>query len=685
MLRNFVRSTPRKTRNYTGSFASSRLASTQLFLICVSLVIIAVSCASPQVQIQHTEFYMGLIDNDILRKIKFFEMALLSPNEYVRRASAEELAILMSRGNELSSGTIKAVQKEAHGFWAEAFSAAHDNKKENVLSFLLKYDLNTASFHGARHYLLSECERKHIIFTKSEKAAIEGLYAVSRNSFSEALRFFRDFQIDIQSDDETLTEKKWPEQLPELFIQYPILINNLGRAFQNTESGSEGITLFLKWETDLAAGNDKSQPEHHYRLLYGAGRIARARGQQSALALFERALALVDIGDQSDIFIWNIMDRALNESTGKFLEKLEKLIPLWHKESFFNDIMERFLQNLAAAQDWNKIIRAFDLIKNTNADVQKAAFAWIIERAIEENLLSASETRLAAQAINSPSADPLIFARIAHNASSSVTIPSLYYRSKTAETLGLPFIEYAENTVESTVPTYAFQFLMDFFNYGIAHLANPYIRSMERDLSPGDLRALARAYAKEEMYNHSMRLIQVYIHNESYSKERQDLELMFPRPFLELIEQYAGQYNLEPSVMLGLIRAESAFQPAIVSRAGAVGLAQFMPATAADVADRIRRAGGPNYAGPEYNLDRTIPELSVHMGCFYLNMRRNQLNDIQLALMAYNGGVPRIQRAQRANPKLPPDLIVETHPIYETRDYGRRVPGFAAVYQALYY
>ena len=677
---------PQKTRNCA-----------QFLLICVSLVIIAVSCASPQAQLQHTEFYMGLIEHDTSRKIKFFEMALLSPNEYVRSAAAEELAVLMSRGNTLSSGTVKTVQKEVKGFWADAFSAAHDIKKENVLSFLFKYDLNTASFHGARNFVLGACEKLHITFSKSEKAVIDGFFAVSCGSFNEALRFFRDFQIDIHSDDETLTEKKWPDQLPEIFIQYPILINNLGRSFQNTETGSEGITLFQKWEAELAA-KDNSLKDHHYRLLYCAGRIARARGLRSALPFFERALAFVEEGDQTDICIWNILDRSLNESTEKLLENLEKFIPLWYKGSFYNDIMVRYLQNLAAVQDWNKIIRTFNLIKNTNADVQKAAFAWIIERAIEENLLSASEMRLAAQAVSSyglettpqgsaagSPPDPLAFARIAYNASASFTIPSLYYRSKTSAVLGLPFIEYAENTAENTGTTQAVQFLLDFFKYGMSNLANPYIRAMENDLSPDELRALARAYAKEEMYNLSMRLIQVYIHRESYSKEKQDLELMFPRPYLELIEKYTGQYNLEPSMMLGLIRAESAFQPSIVSRAGAVGLAQFMPATAADVADRIRRAGGPNYASDEYNLDRTIPELSIHMGCYYLNMRRNQLNDIQLALMAYNGGVPRIQRAQRANPKLPPDLIVETHPIYETRDYGRRVPGFAAVYKALYY
>jgi len=656
-----------------------------LFLtLCVSLIIIAVSCASPQMNQKHSDFYMGLIDTDTTRKIKFFETALLSPNIFVRRAAAEELAVLMTQGNNLSSETIKTVQREAHGFWAESFSCALSNNKENILSFLFKYNLNTASFHGARQFLLSECEKKKMIFTESEKAAIEGFYAVSRNSFNEALSHFRGFQIEIRNDDGTFSEKKWPEQLPELFIEYPILINNLGRAFQNTESGSEGITLFLKWEAELASKNIASQ-DHRYRLLYCAGRIARAKGYQSALSYFEQALALSESGDESDICIWNILDRSLNNSTEKFIENLEKLTPLWHKGDFFNDIMEKYLQNLAAAQDWNKIIRSYNLIKNTDANVQKAAFAWIIERAIEENLLSASDNRLAAQAVNSPSADHLIYAKIAYNASASISIPSLYYRSRTASVLGLPFIEYSENTVTATVPTPAFQFLMDFFVYEIPHLANPYIRSMEKDLSPDELRALSQAYAEAKMYNLSIRLIQVYIYRENYKIERRDFELLYPRPYLELIEPYARQYNLEPSIMLGLIRCESVFQPTIISHAGAVGLAQFMPATAKDVAERIRRAGGPDYAGPEYNLDRTIPELSIHMGCYYLSMRRNQLNDIQLALMAYNGGVPRIQRAQRANPKLPPDLIVETHPIYETRDYGRRVPGFAAVYKELYY
>jgi len=663
----------------------------------LSLALLAGSCASPAVQNVQDAFYLGLTETGAHQKEKLFEKALLSPNEYVRRASAEELAILMQRGNHISSKTMKIVRKEAHGFWADAFEVTDDINKEKALSFLAGVNLNTASFYEAREFVLSECQKKHIDFTEEEIAIIRGHYYAARSWYKDALEIYAALQVKTSNDGEEQPASSpsmassWPEKIPALFIQYPGNILSFGRTFQYTESGNAGTTLFLKWEAELAAGNDDALKIPRYNLLYSAGRIARARGQASAASIFERALAVAPNKEESDRCIWNLLSLAVESTNNTFINRLERYIPLWHNSSYFIDVMEQYMQRLTARQDWNKIIRIFTLVKNTDADVQKAASAWLIQRAIEEKLLSASDSRLAAQAVNSrtAAADPLVFARIAYDASYSISIPSLYYRCRTASALRLPFLEFSENTAGTFTkepPSQALQFLLDFFNNNIAELADPYIRAIERDLSPAELRALSEAYAEAEIYNLSMRVITAFINRESYKKERRDLELAYPRPYLKLIESYAKQYNLAPSMMLGLIRAESAFQHAVVSRAGAVGLAQFMPATAKDVAARIHRAGGPNYASIEYNsLDRTIPEVSVHMGSFYLNMRRNELNDIQLALMAYNGGVPRIRRAQNANPKLPPDLIVETHPTYETRDYGRRVVGFAAVYEALYY
>ena len=632
-----------------------------------------------------------------------FEKSLSNPNEFIRRAASEELALLMMQGHSLSAGTLARVQSEARGFWAAAFDAVNNgDNKEKILSFFFGNDLNNPSFHEARNFVLRECKEKEIIFTDFELAAIEGFYAISRSRASDALAFFRRFQT---STLQTPNEKKWSEQIPEIFIKYPVLINFLGRAFQGTQaSGSEGVTLLTSWEANLSKNAEAHRfKDHRYRLIFSAARIARARGGLSGqgITLFERALSLAPDKDQSDICIWNILDLALGESTESFLRHFEKYYAVIQIKNYFDDVFERSLQQMIAAQDWGRIIRAFSSLNKSSADVPKGAFAWLIVRAMDEDLLSDANKRLAASAVSMPQADKKTYAQIAYNASSLISLPSLYYRARSAEVLELPLIEYTKSNTNGTnkqtqqngapapgaitTPSALMDFLLGFFRNGASHLANPYIRSNERNLSAPELRSLAQAYADQNMHPQAMRLAGIYINREPYTRERRDLELMFPRPFLELTEKYAREFKITPQLLFGLIRAESAFQHAVVSHAGAVGLTQLMPATAKEMSDRLRRSGGRNYTNHSNELDLTDPELNVHIGTFYFNYLIGMFEDPQLALMAYNGGMNRVRRWQRANPKLPADLIAETANIYETRDYARRLIGFAAVYRELYY
>jgi soluble lytic murein transglycosylase len=644
---------------------------------CFIFLLILCTCTSnshPHVQLD--DFYLGLLNDSNDEKIILFERALISSNEYIRQAAAEELAILLSQGYELSERTIIRIRQEIKGFWADAFDISANFNKEKVLFFLLSNELNTASFHEARRFVMLECEKHGIVFSETEQAIINGHYAFTSLRNNDALNYFRILQ----------TNGIWPEQPPELFLIYPNLINNLGRTFQNTQTGNEGITLLLQWETNLTNRNNAQLlQDQRYRLLHSAGRIARVRGHANTIPIFERALQVTSNGEQTDIVVWNILDVSLNRPADVFNDRLEQYIPYWHRGSFYNDILERFLHRLVLAQDWDNLIRAFSLIKDNNNDFPTAAFAWIIYRTLEENLLSNDQRRLAAAAINSQTADLSAFARITYNASFRVSIPSLYYRSLSAAVLNLPFIEFSDDSETETKPSPALEFLLGFFEHGAAHLANPYIRSMERDLSPDELRSLAQAYTDEQTYHLAMRLVAQYINRESYTIKRLDLELAYPRPYLELTERHARQNDSAPSLMFALIRAESAFQSAVVSRAGAVGLAQLMPATADEMANRLRRLGIHDYFSPENTLDLTDPELNVHIGSYYLNLRRNNLNNDIFALMAYNGGINRVRRWERASTNLPPDLVGETANIFETRDYFKRVLGFAAIYEELYY
>jgi soluble lytic murein transglycosylase len=113
-----------------------------------------------------------------------------------------------------------------------------------------------------------------------------------------------------------------------------------------------------------------------------------------------------------------------------------------------------------------------------------------------------------------------------------------------------------------------------------------------------------------------------------------------------------------------------------------------MAPTAEDMAARIARSGGPDYRSPEINLKD--PEISIHIGSYYLRYLIGQMGNPMLALLAYNGGMGRVRRwqaadGQQAGGGLPYDLFLESIEFTETREYGRRVLSAASVYGYLYY
>jgi soluble lytic murein transglycosylase len=82
---------------------------------------------------------------------------------------------------------------------------------------------------------------------------------------------------------------------------------------------------------------------------------------------------------------------------------------------------------------------------------------------------------------------------------------------------------------------------------------------------------------------------------------REAWEIMFPRPYWELIEREARRNRLDPFLVAGLIRQESRFESTAVSYAGALGLMQLMPRTARDLA-RMGRLSRNRILDPDLNV-----------------------------------------------------------------------------------
>jgi len=645
-----------------------------LFSFCVTV------CANSGVQ---SDFFRALqLKKDTEKKaeaVRLFEKALESSNEFIRQAAAEELANFEVNGVQLSARTARRIRREASGFWAAAFEAVDSTvEKDKAYEFLLKFDQKAAE--DARFYVLRGCEKKGIFFDEKELAAIDGHLAVSALRYNEALEFFGAFRED----------GNWPDRLPQIFIKNPALINDLGRAFQYTSFGAQGLSLFLQWENNLDNTADfrsiSSTPQDvRFRLLFLAARIARRIGQRdTAVSLFEQAMVLAPNSEQSDASIWYILDMSLVETRDVFIRRLDRYIPMWNDSNYFNDVLEKFLQLLAAEKNWKRIIAVFNMLRDKHASI-RAGYSWVIARTIEEGLLSNEEKVLAAQASESESPDVSFFTRTAYDELNNDVTSLLYYRSLSAPVLGRPVLEISsEPQAKNENPSPALQFILGFFSHGAAEYAFEHITRMEQELSADELRAASFALGQAGMYAQSVQLVSRYINREGHTLNRQDLELLFPRPYCDLVEKYAAQTGVAPQMLFALIRTESAFQSDIVSHAGAVGLTQLMPDTALEMAGRIRRAGGPDYAASENGLDMKNPEQNIHIGAYYLSYLTGRFENELLSLLAYNGGMNRVRR-WRAASLLPVDLFLETVSIYETRDYGRKVIAAASVYKELYY
>ena len=153
------------------------------------------------------------------------------------------------------------------------------------------------------------------------------------------------------------------------------------------------------------------------------------------------------------------------------------------------------------------------------------------------------------------------------------------------------------------------------------------------------------------------------------------VNMRFPVRHLDIVREHAGE--LEPSVILAVIMAESSFRQYAESHRGAQGLMQLMPATAEEIAVLM----GMTDFQPE---DVWRPEVNIAMGSFYLNRLKARYNGcLELALAAYNAGQGRVN-SWLADPELSSDGVsLDRIPFPETYNYIRRVRRNIRVYDIL--
>ena len=111
------------------------------------------------------------------------------------------------------------------------------------------------------------------------------------------------------------------------------------------------------------------------------------------------------------------------------------------------------------------------------------------------------------------------------------------------------------------------------------------------------------------------------------------------RVFYPIISAAADRHNVDPALVKAIIMAESGYNPFAISKRGAKGLMQLMPATA-------------DALGVEDPYD---PEHNINGGVKYLKQLINQFQgNRRLAVAAYNAGSKKVKKYNG----IPPSKII---------------------------
>ena len=138
------------------------------------------------------------------------------------------------------------------------------------------------------------------------------------------------------------------------------------------------------------------------------------------------------------------------------------------------------------------------------------------------------------------------------------------------------------------------------------------------------------------------------------SMKRRYHESVSDQELEEAVARYAYEYRLSPALLFAVMKAESSFNPTIISKAGAVGLMQLIPETAI-------RHGVRHLYDTRENIGGGAKHLRYLLDRFHGNIR--------LALAAYNAGEKKVDRYRQITP------------FKETQQYVKKVMGYYRGYR----
>lgn len=415
-----------------------------------------------------------------------------------------------------------------------------------------------------------------------------------------------------------------------------------------------------------------------------------------------------------DNALWYLLSLNLKKSTSQGIQMIKKYCSTWHNPAYFDDIFDMLSPLMLSEGRWNEFYEIYKAIDGYATDGMTAKFAYIYGRLVQEKIalpivddthksedvaaftralisgsdiyykiLAVSKLGLGGERAEEILCSPKINLKKEDNADATTENNSeLQINSQNYET---------QDTSETPVDFAAENLLLGYVSFGFPEKIYPewlFLNRKNCNISYETGIKIAKFLEtcgknKNEYYPQALRIASKVINSTEKQVPKEDLKLLFPQDYSEILSEKCAKYNVPEEIMYALVRSESFFDSQIESSAGAIGLTQLMTFTGSDIAHRLKYK--------EYNLKN--PDDNLEFGTWYLNNLAGRLENRWLsAFFAYNAGITRVRRWEKSSKiafnnikNLPDDLFLEIIPYQETREYGRKLVGAATMYSWLYY
>ena len=392
---------------------------------------------------------------------------------------------------------------------------------------------------------------------------------------------------------------------------------------------------------------------------------------------------------RKDRILWYLLSGLIDADRSKAADYLATYLPRMNDYEYFSDLEQELLAHLSESHDWSTIARVYAVLKQGGDPGTAAAFAVVLAEAIDKGLYVPPEAGIEQAGVSVP-VD--INSLLTEAANQKYDLYSRFLASAALDGLNkqipdeqvMMFDQPGPGTTVPTDPLPATggkvqlsgddRLVRGYFEYGL--LGDAYVRidQLWPDLSRFTLRLAAHEFSDSGKVTDSMRTMDLARNRTDFLLSASTAQLLYPQAYAKQMDGVIEKQKLSRFLFYALVREESYFSADVASHAGAIGLSQLMPQTAADVARRMG-IGTPDLTNPETNLD---------IGAWYLHNLIQNFHDPVLALAAYNGGFGRVRLWQRMYNQPSTVLFHESIPLPETRMYIRKILVSAVYYGHLY-